>query len=128
MMDGTSVEKECDCLYNLKRAALTTRLASKRGQSASNGAATPQSTAIDAENPHEKSNRAADRHLLDAQRRLPDAHRHALTFLPAHADAAIQRHIVADHRHVLERFRPAADQRRALHRIRDLAVLDHVRL
>ena len=33
--------------------------------------------------------RAADREAVDAQRRLPDAHRHGLTLLPADADAGV---------------------------------------
>src|ERR1700751_3726128 len=75
-----------------------------------------------------KSGGAADRHLVDTQRRLTDAHRHALAFLAAHADARIELHVVADHADEFERFRPAADQRRALDRVGDLAVFDHVRL
>ncbi|ABA47973.1 hypothetical protein BURPS1710b_3335 [Burkholderia pseudomallei 1710b] len=69
---------------------------------------------------------AAHRHVVEPQRRLADADGHALAFLAAHADARVEPHVVADHAHVLERFRAAADQRRALDRIRDLAVLDHV--
>src|SRR5581483_11641709 len=68
------------------------------------------------------------RHVLHAQGRLADAYRYALAFLAAHADTRIEAHVVADHGHVLERFRAAADQRGALDGVGDLAVLDHVGL
>ncbi len=65
-----------------------------------------------------RSSRAAHRHAVDPHRRNPDAHRHALTFLAAHADAFIQLQIVAHHADVLHRLRPVADQRRVAHRPR----------
>src|SRR5580692_6412326 len=70
--------------------------------------------------------RAADRHLVDAQCRLSYADRYALAFLAADTDAGIEGHVVADHAHVLERFRAVADQRRTFDRVGDLAVFDHV--
>src|SRR4051812_25713658 len=71
---------------------------------------------------------AAHGKAVDAQRRLPDADRDALSFLAARADARIERQIVADHGHARERIRTVADQRRAFHRVRHLAVLDQVGL
>jgi hypothetical protein len=59
------------------------------------------------------SGRPADRESIDAQRRLPDADRHALTFLAADADAVIEFQIVADHAHAREYVRAIADQRGA---------------
>jgi hypothetical protein len=52
MMGRRGVAKSCDCFYNLKRAALTTLQLRKRGQSASDGAATPHTHPSDAEMPH----------------------------------------------------------------------------
>src|SRR6476469_9505098 len=68
--------------------------------------------------------RTADGQSLDLQRRLTDAHRYALAVLAARADASIEREIVADHRHPGQRIRTVADQRRTLHRIGELSVLD----
>ncbi|WP_181291017.1 hypothetical protein [Caballeronia novacaledonica] len=45
-------QKSCDCFYNLKRTALTTLHLRKRGQSAPDDAARPQTNASDAEKPH----------------------------------------------------------------------------
>jgi len=59
---------------------------------------------------------------IDTQRGLPHAHGHALAFFAAHADAAIERHIVADHAHMFEYFRPAADDGSAFHGVLQLAV------
>src|SRR5205085_107369 len=71
---------------------------------------------------------AADRDLVDAQRRLTDTDRHALAVLAAGADAGIELHVVADHLHPRQRIRTVADQHRALDRRADLAVLDPVGL
>ena len=49
--------------------------------------------------------RAPDRHAIDLHRRDADADRHALPFLPAHADAFVELQIVAHHAYVLERLR-----------------------
>src|SRR5450432_2456410 len=71
--------------------------------------------------------RPADGQAIDAQRRLSDAHRHALAVLAAGADTRIERHVVTDHRHPRQRIGAVADQRGALDRIGELAVLDHPR-
>src|SRR5260370_3013345 len=68
------------------------------------------------------------RSAVDAQRGLAHAHRHALAFLAAGANAAVQAHVVADHGDVLERFRTAAHDGRALDGVLDLAVLDPIGL
>src|SRR5687768_3800781 len=71
---------------------------------------------------------AADGQASDLQRRLADADGHALARLTADADAWIEVEVVADHGHARQRRRPVADQGRALHRGRQLAVLDQVGL
>src|SRR5476649_2360080 len=71
---------------------------------------------------------AADGERIDAERRLADAHRHALAILAAGADAGIERHVVADHADAGERLGARANQRRALDRLAELAVLDQVTL
>jgi len=65
----------------------------------------------------------ANGHVVDLQRWLPHTDRHALAALAADADAFVERHIVVDHRDAVEHFRTGADQRGALDRTRDLAVL-----
>src|SRR5262245_37026833 len=72
--------------------------------------------------------RAAHRDLVDAQRRLADAHRDALTVLAAGADAVVEGEVVADHADAVQVGRAVADQHRALHRRADLAVIDAVGL
>src|SRR5207248_8885210 len=74
------------------------------------------------------SGRAADCQAVDAQRRLADAHRHALALLAAGPHARIELHVVADHRHARERVRPVAHDGGALHGVQDLAVFDPERL
>ena len=69
---------------------------------------------------------AADGQAVDAQGRLADAHRHALAFLAAGADAGVELHVVADHGHARERIGAVADDGRALDRVLDLAVFDPV--
>src|ERR1700675_2598523 len=69
----------------------------------------------------------ADRKAVDPERRLADADGHALALFAASADAGIEREIVADHGDPREHVGAGADQRRAFHRISDLAVFDHVR-
>src|SRR3990170_2760789 len=71
---------------------------------------------------------SANRQAVDAQGGLPHAHRHALAFLAAGADAGVEAHVVADHADALERIRTVADERGAFHRIGELAVIDHVGL
>src|SRR5690606_28776676 len=58
--------------------------------------------------------------------RLPDADRNALARLAAHADTAIELHVVADHGNAVHRVRPVADQHGALDGPGHLAVLDHI--
>src|SRR5437763_17110486 len=67
------------------------------------------------------------RQAVDAKRGLTDADRHTLSILAARADARVEREIAADHRYFRQRIGAVADQRRAFHRIRDLALLDHPR-
>src|SRR5262249_31543556 len=71
---------------------------------------------------------AADGQVVDAHRRQADAHRHGLTIFPARAEAGVGLRVVADARHVLERFGPHADQRDSLERAAELALLDLVGL
>src|SRR3546814_3711171 len=71
---------------------------------------------------------AADREPPDEQRRLAHARRHALPALAAHADALVEREITADPLDAGEPARPVADQRRALYRPPQVAVLAPVRL
>ena len=66
--------------------------------------------------------------IVDLDGRDADADRHALPFLAADADAFVQLQIVAHHADVLQRFGTVADQRRAAHRPRQLAILDQVAL
>src|SRR5690606_30813111 len=75
---------------------------------------------------NKQSGGTAYRHTIDAQCRLADTDRHALPFLAADADAAVEAHVVTDHRHAVQHVGAVADQRRALDRIAELAVLDHV--
>lgn len=56
------------------------------------------------------SARPADRHHIQLQRRLADPDRTALPILATDPDPGIQRQIVTDHRHLLHRFRPVANQ------------------
>src|SRR5688572_27491016 len=72
--------------------------------------------------------RAADCDLVDADCRLADADRHALTVLAAGADAGVELHVIPDHLHAGQRVRTVADQHSALDRWADLAVLDLVGL
>ena len=74
------------------------------------------------------SARAADRQRVHAQRGLADAHRNFLAFLAAGADAVVELEVVADHRDAGHDFGAVADQRGALDRARDPAVLDQVGL
>src|SRR5690606_29456294 len=70
--------------------------------------------------------RPAHRQPLDPQGGLAHADRHALAVLAADADAAVELHVVADHRHPRKRIRAVADDGGALHRILDLPVLHPV--
>jgi len=58
--------------------------------------------------------RAAHGQVIDQQGRLADAHGHALAFLAAGADAAVELHIVADHGNPGQRIRAVADEGGAL--------------
>src|SRR4051794_33204447 len=69
---------------------------------------------------------ATDRHLRDPDRRLAGAHGHLLAVLAA--EAALHREVVADRVDPRQHLQARADQRRAAHRGRDLAVLDQVTL
>src|SRR5690349_9439477 len=60
--------------------------------------------------------RPADRHFVNANGGDAYADRDALSFLSADANAFIERKIAAHHAHVLQRLRPVADERCALHR------------
>src|SRR5688500_4650239 len=71
---------------------------------------------------------AADREIVYAQGRLTDAHRHALPFLAAGPDAFVELEIVAHHAHACEHIWPVTNERGALQRRAELAVLDRVRL
>jgi hypothetical protein len=71
---------------------------------------------------------SADREIVDAQRGLTNAHRHALALFAAGADAIVEFQIVADHRHAGQHVRTVADQRRAFDRRTDPTVFDEVRL
>ena len=74
----------------------------------------------------EASSRSPDGHAVDAHGRNAHAHRHALAFLAADADAFVELQIVAHHADVLHRFGTVADQRRVAHRPRELAVFDQI--
>ena len=63
---------------------------------------------------------------IDLDGRNADAHRHALAFLAADADAFVELQIVAHHAHVLQRLRSVAGEHGAAHRPRDMAVLDQI--
>src|SRR5262245_14017670 len=71
---------------------------------------------------------AADSEAADVESRLTDADRNTLSGLAARAHAFIELEIVADHFHARQRTRSVADQRRALDRRFDLAVLDEIGL
>src|SRR5690606_17189302 len=60
--------------------------------------------------------------------RLPDADGDALTGLAAGADTGIERHVIADRAHLFKRLATRADQRCALDRRRQLAILDEIGL
>ena len=65
-------------------------------------------------------------HFVDLHGRNADAHRHALSFFSAHADALVELQVVAHHADVFQSLRSVADQRRAAHRPRQLAVFDQI--
>src|SRR5699024_7957245 len=65
---------------------------------------------------------------VDTQRRLADADRYALAVLAAHADAGVQRQVVADHGYAVQYVGAVADQRRALDWRADFAIFDAVGL
>jgi ribosomal protein S10 len=71
-------------------------------------AAPPQ----DAEAHSEYSGGSANGKIIDFQRRLTNAYRHALALFTAHADTAIQLQIVTDHGNLLHRFNPGTNQGR----------------
>ena len=53
---------------------------------------------------------AAHRQRIDAQGWLANAHRHRLSFLAAHANAAVQRQVVADHGNIAHHLVTTPDQ------------------
>src|SRR6516165_12286033 len=69
---------------------------------------------------------AADGEAVNPERRLTDADGNALAVLAAGAYAIIELQIVADHRYAREHVRTVADERCALERRADPAVLDGV--
>src|SRR5579859_6542807 len=69
---------------------------------------------------------AAHGECIDAQRRLADAHGNALPVLAAGADAVVELKIVPHHRDARQHVRTVADQRGALERRADAAILDRV--
>src|SRR5436309_2008456 len=71
---------------------------------------------------------AADGEALDLQGGLPDAHRHALTVLPASADSRIELEVAADHGDLGQDIRAVADEGGPLDRRADLAVVDQIGL
>src|ERR1700733_11680250 len=71
---------------------------------------------------------ATDGQAVDAQRRLTDAHRHALAFLAARAHTIIKFQVVADHADACEHIRPVADECCPFQRRAEPAVFDPVRL
>src|ERR1043166_130048 len=71
---------------------------------------------------------AADGESFDAHGRQADADRDALSVLAAHADARIELQVGTDERYAREGVRTVADERRALDRALDPAVLDPVGL
>src|SRR5690606_30841252 len=70
----------------------------------------------------------ANGQALDQHGRLPDADGDALTGLAAGADTGIERHVIADRAHLFKRLATRADQRCALDRRRQLAILDEIGL
>src|SRR5689334_20315870 len=71
---------------------------------------------------------AADRKPIDPEGRLSYTDGNALAVLAAGADSIIELQIVPDHRDPREHIRTIADQRRALQRRADAALVDGVRL
>src|SRR5690606_36032596 len=75
-----------------------------------------------------QSGRPADGQAAHQQGRLADARGDALPRLAADADALVDRHIIADAGDFRQHARAVADQRCALDRVAQLAILDLVRL
>ena len=71
---------------------------------------------------------AADGHLVDPDGGQSDADGHRLAVLAAGADTFVHLEVIADAAHPRERIGPVADERGALDRPGDLAVLDQVGL
>src|SRR5690606_32302293 len=72
-----------------------------------------------------RSGSAADRQAVHANRGHTDADGHALAVFAASTHARIQLQIIADQTDLIHGVGAVADQRRALDRIRNLAVFDH---
>ena len=72
------------------------------------------------------SRAASHRHSVQADRRQSHADRHGLAVLAARADPLVEREIVPHAAHPRERVGAIADERGALHRLGDLAILDQV--
>src|SRR6187200_3268442 len=70
---------------------------------------------------------SADGQAADEDRRQANAHGHPLAVLAAVAHARVERHVVADGADLLQGSGAVADQRRALHRGADHAVLHPIR-
>src|SRR3546814_638949 len=75
-----------------------------------------------------RSGRPADGQPAHEQGRLADARGDALAALAADADTLVDRHVIADAGDFRQHARPVADQRCALDRCAQFAVLDLVRL
>src|SRR3990170_7121240 len=65
---------------------------------------------------------------VDLERRLSNTDGYTLAFLAAGAYAGVELQIVADHGDAGQHIRAIADEGRALHRPRDLALLDEIGL
>ena len=74
------------------------------------------------------SSRAANGQAVNAQGGLAHTDRHALAFLAAGANPAVELHVVADHGDALEALGAAANQGGAFDRVLDLAVFDPISL
>src|SRR5258706_6311286 len=74
-----------------------------------------------------RSRRTAHGQSLDTQGGLAHADRHALAFLAAYPEAAVELHIVTDHGDLFQRFDAVADQGGADHRVENFSVFDHIR-
>src|ERR1022692_2422420 len=72
--------------------------------------------------------RAPHGHAIDLNRRNPHAHRHALAFLAAYADAFVQAQVVPHHADVFQGLGSVPDQRGVAHGTGELTIFDEVTL